>query len=160
MTTWPKPSSTCILVGGEPLKAEYKSAGVIYPGDLVEFNDPSDAADKTIKACTANSLAAIGFAIITPNINPSSGALTGGKVGQAFAAEDSVKVVKGDCFLMARLLAEEDMERGELLGPGGTGTLAVWEPGTDNPMLVVAQAMEDQAPDSDDTYVLVNCRIN
>lgn len=160
MTQWPKPSSTCILVGGEPLKAEYESAGVILPGDLVEFNDPSDAADKTIKACTDDSLIAIGFAIITPNINPTTGALTGGKVGQAFAEGDAVKVVKGDCFLMARLKIEEDMERGELLGPAGTGTLQVWEPGTDNPVQVVAQAMEDQAPDSAVTYVLVNCRIN
>ena len=158
MTQWPKPSSTCILVGGEPLKAEYESAGVIYPGDVVEFNDPTTATDKTIKACTADSLAAIGFAIITPNIS-STGTLTGGKVGQAFAAGDAVKVVKGDCFLMARLLGEEDMERGELLGPAAAGTLQVWEIGTDNPVQVVAQAMEDQAPDSAITYVLVDCRI-
>ena len=159
MTQWPKPSSTCILVGGEPLKAEYESSGVIMPGDLVEFTN-IDAADKTIKACGADSLAAIGFAIITPNINPTTGVLTGGKVGQAFAAYDSVKVVKGDCFLMARLVGEEDVERGELLGPAAAGTLQVWEPGTDESMLVVAQAMEDQPPDSDTTYVLVNCRIN
>jgi len=157
MTQWPKPSSTCILVGGEPLKAEYEAASEIYPGDVVEFNN-SDAADKTIKQCTADSLAAIGFAIITPNIS-STGTLTGGKVGQAFVAGDAVKVVKGDCFVMARLKAEEDMERGELLGPAGTGTVAVWEIGTDNPMLVVAQAMEDQAPDSAVTMVLVDCRI-
>jgi hypothetical protein len=157
MVVWPKPSSTCILVGGEPLKAEYISSGVIYPGDVVEFTN-AGAADKTIKACTDDSLAAIGFAIITPNIS-STGTLTGGKVGQAFAAGDSVKVVKGDCFVMARLKIEEDMERGELLAPAGTGTVKVWEPGTDESMMVVAQAMEDQAPDSDLTYVLVDCRI-
>ena len=157
MTQWPKPSSTCILVGGEPLKAEYESSGVIYPGDVVEFTN-ADATDKTIKACTDDSLAAIGFAIITPNIS-STGTLTGGKVGQAFAAGDAVKVVKGDCFLMARLKAEEDMERGELLAPAGSGTIKVWEVGTDESMMVVAQAMEDQAPDSDITYVLVDCRI-
>ena len=158
MTQWPKPSSTCILVGGEPLKAEYESAGVIYPGDVVEFNDPADATDKTIKACADDSLAAIGFAIITPNIS-ATGTLTGGKVGQAFAEGDAVKVVKGDCFVMARLKIEEDMERGELLAPAGSGTIKVWEPGTDESMMVVAQAMEDQAPDSALTYVLVDCRI-
>ena len=157
MTQWPKPSSTCILVGGEPLKAEYESSGVIYPGDVVEFTN-ADADDKTIKACTDDSLAAIGFAIITPNIS-STGTLTGGKVGQAFAEGDAVKVVKGDCFLMARLKIEEDVERGELLGPAGTGYVKVWEPGTDNSLLVVAQAMEDQASDSAVTYVLVDCRI-
>lgn len=157
MTQWPKPSSTCILVGGEPLKAEYESAGVIYPGDVVEFNN-SDENDKTIKACTDDSLAAIGFAIITPNIS-STGTLTGGKVGQAFAAGDAVKVVKGDCFVMTRLKIEEDMERGEMLAPAGSGTVKVWEPNTDNPIMVVAQAMEDQAPDSALTYVLVDCRI-
>ncbi len=157
MTQWPKPSSTCILVGGEPLKAEYESSGVIYPGDVVEFTNAA-ATDKSIKACTDDSLAAIGFAIITPNIS-STGTLRGGKVGQAFAEGDSVKVVKGDCFVMARLKIGEDMERGELLAPAGAGTVKVWEPGTDESMMVVAQAMEDQAPDSAVTYVLVDCRI-
>ena len=157
MTQWPKPSSTCILVGGEPLKAEYEAASGIYPGDVVEFNN-ADATDKTIKACTDDSLAAIGIAIITPNIG-STGTLTGGKVGQAFVAGDAVKVVKGDCFVMLRLKIEEAVERGELLCPAGAGTVKVWEPGTDNALLVVAQAMEDQASDSAITYVLADCRI-
>ena len=159
MTQWPKPSSTCILVGGEPLIAEYEAYGEIYPGDLVKFRNAS-AADKTITVCAADDTAAIGFALITPNMNTTTGALTGAKRDQAFEAGDSVKVAKGDCFLMARLAPSQDIDRGEMLQPADSGELKAYECGTDEACQLVAQSMEDVVSVTVFQWILVNCRIN
>lgn len=157
MTHWPRPSATCILVGGEPLEAEYIASEAIVPGDLVEFTR-ADFEDKEIKPCTADSDFAIGFAVLTPNIDVTTGAMRGAKPSQAWAAGDSVKVVKGDCFVMAWVVAGE-YEMGELLVPAASGELAAAECDTDNPCQIVAQVYED-VDNTAAAAILVNVRIN
>lgn len=159
MTTFPAPSTTRVFVGGLGLVAEYIASEALYPGDLVEFTN-ADADDKTIKPCTVDSEEAIGFAIITPNMTLTTGVLTGGKMTQAFVAEDSVKVVKGDAYVMARIAPEQEVTRGALLQPAASGELKLWETGTDTAGNIVAQALDDLTASSDMQWLLVNVRIN
>lgn len=155
MTQWPRPSATCILVGGEPLIAEYEAYEAIMPGDCVEF-----AGVDLIKSCDADDTTAIGFAIITPNLNTTTGALQGAKRDQAWAEGDSVKVAKGDCFLMARLAPNQTITRGEMLQPAASGELKEYVCGTDEACQLVAQAMEAVTSVTLFQWILVNCRIN
>ncbi len=155
MAQWPKASTTCIIVGGEPLEFEMEASAALYPGDCVIFTGAN-----TIGPAGADAIDAIGFAVITPNLNLTTGALEGGKRDQAFASGNAVKVVKGDVFIMARLAPAQTITRGEMLQPADSGELKAYECGTDNACQLVAQAFEAVTSVTLFQWILVNVRIN
>ena len=155
MTQWPKASATCILVSGVPLVAEYEASAAIMPGDAVIFT-----AATTIGPAGDNAEDCIGFALITPNMITTTGALTGAKRDQAFVSGDAVKVAKGDCFIMARLTPGQTIVRGMMLQPAGSGELKEYECSSDNACQLVAQAMESVTSVTLFQWILVNVRIN
>ncbi len=155
MTQWPKASNTCIIVGGEPLEFEMEASEAIMPGDCVIFSGVN-----TIAPAGDAVTDAIGFAVITPNMNITTGALEGGKRTDAFVAGNAVKVVKGDVFIMARLAPAQTISRGEMLQPASSGELKAYQCGTDNACQLVAQAFQAVTTVTLFQWILVNVRIN
>ena len=149
MTQYPVPTTFSILVGGLPLFMEFEQgtetgAALILPGDLVEFTNPS--ADCTVKAGQADSSSVIGVA----NIHPVGTATPprGGDRITAYAAGDTVEVIRGSLTVMLRIATSEQIQCGEMVQPAAGGEVKAYVCGTDNDCQRVAQALESTDQDT------------
>jgi len=143
MTQYPVPTTHSIVVGGLPLYMEFEAAtsSGILPGDLVQFNNPG--ADCTIKEGQADSTTIIGVADISPQ--SATTPPRGGDRTTAYAAGDSVKVVRGPLTVMLRIAVNSDIACGDYVQPTSSGEVKEYLCVTDNDCQRIAQALETTA---------------
>ena len=134
---YPIPATNAIIVGGLPLYMEFEAASEIYPGDLVQFNNPG-AGDCTIKAGAVDSEEIVGVA----DISVADSSLGGAGRTKPYSAGDSVKVVRGPLTIMLRLASSEQIQCGEFLQPAASGEVKAYVCGTDNDCQRIAQSLE------------------
>lgn len=155
MTQWPMAKTTIIFVSGIGTVTEYEAYdGNILPGDAVKFQ-----ARGIIQVCSVDDADCIGFALITPNMSKTTGALSGGKRSSAFATGDAVKVVKGPVFIMARLAPSQTIVRGQYLQCANSGELSAYECVTDNVCQRVARAEMSVTSVTLFQWILVNVQV-
>jgi len=149
MTQYPVPTTASILVGGLPLFMEFEQGAevgtaLILPGDLVEFTNPS--ADCSVKAGQADSSSIIGVA----NIHPVGTATPprGGDRITAYAAGDTVEVIRGPITVMLRVATSEQIQCGEMVQPAASGEVKAYVCGTDTDCQRIAQALESLTQDT------------
>lgn len=149
MTQYPVRATHGILVGGVPLFLEFEQGAetgtaLILPGDLVEFTNPPN--DCTVKAGQADSATVIGVA----NIHPVGAATPprGGDRVTAYAAGDTIEIIRGACTVMLRIATSEQIQCGEMVQPAASGEVKAYVCGTDNDCQRIAQALETTAQDT------------
>ena len=149
MTVYPVPSTRSILVGGvalflEGIQGAETGAALILPGDLVEFtNAPNDC---TVKAGQADSAIIIGVA----NIHPVGTATPprGGDRLTAYAAGDTIEIMRGPLTVMLRIATSENIQCGEMVQPAAGGEVKAYVCGTDYDCQRIAQALETTSVDT------------
>jgi hypothetical protein len=149
MTQYPVKATHAILVGGLPRFLEFEqgtelTTALILPGDLVEFTNPPN--DCSVKAGQVNSESIIGVA----NIHPVGIATSprGGDRLTAYAAGDTIEVINGPIVVMLRIATSEDIQCGEFVQPAASGEVSTFACGTDNPCMLIAQALETNTADT------------
>lgn len=149
MTQYPIPATHAILVGGVPLFLEFEqgtelTTALILPGDLVEFTNPPN--DCTVKAGQNESDVIIGVA----NIHPVGSATPprGGTRTVAYAAGDTIEIMRGPLVVMLRVATSEQIQCGEYVQPAASGEVKAYVCGTDLDCERIAQSLESLTQDT------------
>ena len=149
MTQYPIPATHAILVGGLPLFMEFEQgaevgANLILTGDLVRFTNPPG--DCTVKAGTNE----YDFIIGVANIHPVGAATPprGSNRITAYAAGDTIEVIRGPIVVMLRIYTGEDIQCGEYVQPAASGEVKAYVCGTDLDCERIAQALETNTADT------------
>lgn len=140
MTQYPMRATNMIITGGMPLWMSFEAASEIFPGDLVQFNNPG-AGDCTIKAGVVDSEEIVAVA----DISVQSTTLRGGSRTKAYAAGDQVRCFRGPVTCMLRLATSEQIQCGEFVQPAASGEVKAYVCVTDNDCQRIAQSLETLA---------------
>jgi len=104
-----------VVAAGDPLIVEMEiganaTVAEVIPGSVVIFDD----ADQTVKECGAKADGWVGIIEVSPD---------GTKTTQP-AVGDQVPIIVGDCFCVVKLLASENVTRGDPLVTAADGKVA------------------------------------
>jgi hypothetical protein len=104
-----------VVAHGDPFKTEMEiganaTAAKMLPKTIVVF----DSTDFTVKEAGAKAAGWVGVLDVAP----------GKKISDAYAVGDEAMIIEGECYLVLRLKASENVTRGDKLVTGADGLTA------------------------------------
>jgi hypothetical protein len=108
-------SSNQVLVHGDPLKVECEIGAAATPAEMLPgIVVILDAANDTVKECGAKALTWVGILDVKPNELEAT----------PYAVGDQAMIIVGECFAKLKLLASENVTRGDRLVTAANGKVA------------------------------------